>query len=173
MTELWRRSAIDLAQLIATGQASSMEVVDAHLARIEAVNPKLNAVVRVLADTARAQAAAADRKVAAGARYAMSTGWNFTGAAYYITQNNWTIGLGPAGAQGLGCAAAGLLCGGTFREASLAVDYIINKHYDVYAGVNWSEVTNGLANGFVGATGSGTTGSENQSTIMWGFRIRI
>jgi len=66
MTELWRRSAIDLAQLIATGQASSMEVVDAHLARIEAVNPKLNAVVRVLADTARAQAAAADRKVAAG-----------------------------------------------------------------------------------------------------------
>jgi amidase len=41
-------------------------VVDAHLARIEAVNPKLNAVVRVLADTARAAAAAADRKVAAG-----------------------------------------------------------------------------------------------------------
>jgi len=108
-----------------------------------------------------------------GARYALSTGWNFTAAAYYITQNNWTIGLGPAGGQGLGCAAAGLLCGGTFREASFAADYVINKHYDVYAGVNWSEVTNGLANGFVGTTANGTTGSENQSTIMWGFRIRI
>jgi predicted porin len=107
-----------------------------------------------------------------GARYAMATGWNFIGAAYYITQNNWTIGLGPTGAQGIGCVDAGLLCGGTFKEASLAVDYIINKHYDVYSGVNWSEVTSGLANGFVGTT-VGTTGSENQTTIMWGFRIRI
>ncbi len=66
MSELWRRSAIDLAQLIATRQVSSAEVVEAHLARIEAVNPKLNAVVRVLADEARAGAAAADRAVAAG-----------------------------------------------------------------------------------------------------------
>ena len=66
MSELWRRSAMDLAQLIASRQVSSGEIVDAHLARIEAVNPKLNAVVRVLAETARAQAAVADREVAAG-----------------------------------------------------------------------------------------------------------
>jgi predicted porin len=110
----------------------------------------------------------------AGARYAMSSGWNFTGAAYYITQNNWTIGLGPAGTQGLGCAAAGLLCAGTFREGSISVDYIINKHYDVYTGVNWSEVTKGLASGFPGTPGANAiTGSENQTTFMWGFRIRI
>src|SRR5205823_724213 len=66
MTELWRRSAIELAGLIALREASSAEVVEAHLARIAEVNPKLNAIVRVLADTARAQAADADRKVAAG-----------------------------------------------------------------------------------------------------------
>jgi amidase len=66
MTELWRRSAIELAGLIARREASSAEVVEAHLARIDAVNPKLNAIVRVLADTARAGAAEADRKVAAG-----------------------------------------------------------------------------------------------------------
>ena len=66
MTELWRRSAIDLAQLISSRQVSSTEVVEAHLARIEAVNPKLNAIVRVLADEARADAAAADRRQAAG-----------------------------------------------------------------------------------------------------------
>jgi amidase len=41
-------------------------VVDAHLARIDAVNPALNAVVRVLADEARAAAALADKKLAAG-----------------------------------------------------------------------------------------------------------
>jgi amidase len=66
MTELWRRSAIELAGLIARREASSAEVVEAHLARIEAVNPRLNAIVRVLADTARAGAAEADRKLAAG-----------------------------------------------------------------------------------------------------------
>jgi predicted porin len=107
-----------------------------------------------------------------GARYAMSSGWNFTGALYHITQNSWTIGLGTTGADNLGCTAAGLLCSGAFKEASLVADYIINKHYDVYGGLNWSEVTDGLANGFVGTT-VGTAGSENQTTVMWGFRIKI
>jgi amidase len=41
-------------------------VVDAHLSRIDAVNPGLNAVVRVLADEARVGAALADRELAAG-----------------------------------------------------------------------------------------------------------
>jgi len=109
-----------------------------------------------------------------GARYAMSSGLNLTGAFYHVSQNSWTIGLGPEGTEGLGCGAAGLLCAGDFDEVSLVADYIINKHYDVYAGVNWSEVTDGLASGYAGTPGSNATyGSQNQSTIMWGFRIRI
>jgi amidase len=68
MTDLWRRSAIDLARMIAGRETTSAEVVEAHLARIEAVNPKLNGVVRILADDARAQARAADAAVAAGER---------------------------------------------------------------------------------------------------------
>jgi predicted porin len=110
----------------------------------------------------------------AGAKYAMSSGWNFTGAYYHVRQNSWTIGLGPSGTEGLGCTAAGLLCAGDFNEVSLVADYVINKHYDVYGGVNWSEVTDGLASGFPGTPGSNATyGSQNQSTVMWGFRIRI
>jgi amidase len=66
MTELWRRSAGELAAAIAAREVSSAEVVDAHLARIEAVNGRVNAVVVVLADAARRAAAEADRKVAAG-----------------------------------------------------------------------------------------------------------
>jgi amidase len=66
MTDLWRRSAADLASMIAAREVSSAEVVEAHLARIEAVNPRLNAIVRLLADEARAGAAAADRAVATG-----------------------------------------------------------------------------------------------------------
>jgi amidase len=51
-TELWRMSATELAEAIRTRQASSVEVVEAHLRRIDAVNPSINAVVIVLAEQA-------------------------------------------------------------------------------------------------------------------------
>ena len=63
--ELWRRNALELAELIRTGQASAREVVEAHLRRIDEVNPELNAVVVVLADRALAEADEADRRSAA------------------------------------------------------------------------------------------------------------
>jgi len=66
MTELWKRSAKELAALIANKKVSSIEVIDAHLARIEAVNRTVNAIVRVMADDARAAAIDADRKAASG-----------------------------------------------------------------------------------------------------------
>src|ERR1700726_2498779 len=66
MGEIWQLSAAELAHRIAHRQLSSVEVVDAHLARIDAVNPALNAIVRVLADEARAAAALADRRLKAG-----------------------------------------------------------------------------------------------------------
>ncbi|HEX6031924.1 MAG TPA: amidase family protein, partial [Tepidiformaceae bacterium] len=65
-TELWRLGAADLATLIRTKEVKSREVVSAHLDRIAAVNPKVNAVTVVLADAALAAADAADRAVAAG-----------------------------------------------------------------------------------------------------------
>jgi predicted porin len=109
-----------------------------------------------------------------GARYAMASGWNFVGAFYHSTQNSWTIGLGPTGTQGVGCVAAGLLCSGDFYEASGVVDYMINKHYDAYVGLNWSEVTDGLASGFPGTPGADANhGSENSTTAMVGFRVRF
>lgn len=64
--ELWRRGALELAGLIARKEVSSREVVDAHLARIDAVNPAVNAVVRRLDDEARAAADAADAALASG-----------------------------------------------------------------------------------------------------------
>jgi len=66
MGEIWQLPATELARRIARRELSSAEVVNAHLARIEAVNPALNAVVRVLADQARAAAELADRRLAAG-----------------------------------------------------------------------------------------------------------
>src|SRR5262249_59029451 len=66
MTELWQQTASELAAMIAGKEVSSVEVIDAHLARIEAVNPHLNAITRVLADEARAGAKAADAALASG-----------------------------------------------------------------------------------------------------------
>ena len=64
-TELWRMSATDLAGAIRSRQASSQEVIEAHLRRIEAVNPSINAVTVVLGEQALEAAKAADRAVAA------------------------------------------------------------------------------------------------------------
>jgi predicted porin len=108
-----------------------------------------------------------------GVRYAMAAHWTISGGYYHVSQNSWTIGLGTAGAQGIGCADAGLLCSGSFDELSAAADYAFNKHYDVYGGVNYSRVQDGLANGFVGTTADGTTGSEDQLTVMFGARVKF
>jgi amidase len=64
--ELWRHGATELAQMIADGTVSAVEVLEAHLDRVSDVNPHLNAVVRLLTDEARDAAVAADRAVATG-----------------------------------------------------------------------------------------------------------
>lgn len=65
-TELWSLCATELADAIKAGQASSSEVIEAHLRRIEAVNPSINAVVVDLAEQALDAARAADGIIAAG-----------------------------------------------------------------------------------------------------------
>ena len=64
-TELWRMSATELAGAIRSRQTSSLEVVEAHLRRIEEVNRAVNAVPVVLAEQALEAAKAADRAIAA------------------------------------------------------------------------------------------------------------
>ena len=54
-------SAATLARAIRDKQVSATEVVEAHLARIDTVNPALNAVVKLCADRALEEAAASDR----------------------------------------------------------------------------------------------------------------
>jgi aspartyl-tRNA(Asn)/glutamyl-tRNA(Gln) amidotransferase subunit A len=61
------RDATALAVLIRTRQLSSREVVQAHLDRIDAVNPPINAVVTLMANEALKAADAADKAVADGA----------------------------------------------------------------------------------------------------------
>jgi amidase len=65
-TKLWALGALDLAGRIAAKEISSREVIGAHLARIEAVNPPVNTVTVALADQAMAAAATADQAIAVG-----------------------------------------------------------------------------------------------------------
>lgn len=66
MSELWQLGALELAARIRAREVTSRDVVEAHLARIDTVNPHLNAVVRRLDEAALAAADAADAAVAAG-----------------------------------------------------------------------------------------------------------
>jgi len=61
------RDATALAALVRTKQVSSRDVVQAHLDRVSAVNPKVNAIVTLMADDALQAADAADKAVMSGA----------------------------------------------------------------------------------------------------------
>ncbi|HEY0943703.1 MAG TPA: amidase [Opitutaceae bacterium] len=65
-TEIIWMSATKLAQLIREKKVSAVEAVDAYIARIEAVNPKLNAVCMPCFERARQEAKSADAALAAG-----------------------------------------------------------------------------------------------------------
>ena len=59
-------SATSIAQTILAKEVSAVEAVEAHLRRIDEVNPKLNAVVKLAADRAMDEARAADAALARG-----------------------------------------------------------------------------------------------------------
>src|SRR5262245_48111252 len=64
--EVWRWQASDQAHAIQTRQITSREAVTSCLQRLEHVNPRINAVVHVLAEEALAAADDADRVLLKG-----------------------------------------------------------------------------------------------------------
>jgi amidase len=66
MTDLWRLPATDLAQRIRAKQVSATDVARDALARLDAANPKINAVIEHRPDDVLAQAAAIDATIARG-----------------------------------------------------------------------------------------------------------
>src|SRR2546430_466866 len=68
MKELWRWEAAELARAIRAREISSREAVESCLARIDAVNPRINAIVDLMADEALQAAGRADDAVKKGAK---------------------------------------------------------------------------------------------------------
>ena len=64
--ELCEMTAVELAGRLARKQVSAREVLAAHLAQIDRLNPKVNAIVTLIADQAMTAAAKADEAIARG-----------------------------------------------------------------------------------------------------------
>ncbi len=66
MDELCLKPATELARLVRTREVSAVELLDTHLARIDACNPDLNAIVTLVPERARALAEAVDQRLTRG-----------------------------------------------------------------------------------------------------------
>lgn len=66
MSELWTWSGAQIAQAVRAKRVSALEVTKAHLDRIDAVNPRINAIVQHMPGEALDAARAVDRVIAAG-----------------------------------------------------------------------------------------------------------
>ncbi len=63
MVDLWRLSGLELRKMIAAKEVKPSEIMAAVLARIEKLNPKLNAFCTITRDLAMAEARQADKKM--------------------------------------------------------------------------------------------------------------
>ena len=68
MQDLWRKPAHELAALVCKREISPVEILDAHLAVIDRLNPALNAIVTLATDSARAAARLAEQAMTRGER---------------------------------------------------------------------------------------------------------
>jgi len=67
MSELWQNDAATLVAMMKSGEVSAREVTQSHLDRVEAVNPKINALVRISHEEALKAADVLDDQRRAGA----------------------------------------------------------------------------------------------------------
>ncbi|MGH9641289.1 MAG: porin [Terriglobales bacterium] len=80
----------------------------------------------------------------AGVRYTLLPDLDVTAAYYGYRQNAYGTG------KQAGCSTKAFsVCSGTFRDYSLDLNYRFTRRFDLYAGLMYSGVSNGLANGYL------------------------
>jgi predicted porin len=90
-----------------------------------------------------------------GAKYAVTRDLDIYGGYWHEWQNNFAT----TAANIPLCAATpvgGTQCAGSIDAVSVVVDWRFAKHIDLYAGVMWLQVKDGLANGYTAAATSNT-----------------
>jgi predicted porin len=86
-----------------------------------------------------------------GAKYSIMPALDITGAYYHEWQNSFVNAANPTGTCSNANASS---CSGSLDAVSLVLDWRFARHMDMYAGVMWSQVQNGLASGFLQANGT-------------------
>jgi len=81
-----------------------------------------------------------------GGKYAFTPKLIGTAAYYRLDQNSWIAKAGAC--NNLKGVAASPNCAGSMNFYSITADYQATKRMDLYAGVSWSDVSDGLASGF-------------------------
>jgi len=82
-----------------------------------------------------------------GARYSVTP--EFTAAIAYYGEKQFAYATG----MDAGCSTVvSGTCSGNFNAYSLSLDYHFTKRFDTYAGAMWSNVSHGLANGYINTT---------------------
>ncbi len=120
----------------------------------------------------------------AGAKYELRSGWSFSGTYYRLGQDAYMAYAKNAGqvlvnqnctamtATNVASKAAGKYagittgsnCSGDLNQGSFLIDYRFNKHLDVYAGVSYSSVDDGLSSGYL---------NDNTTFFMTGARLKF
>jgi predicted porin len=83
----------------------------------------------------------------AGARYSVTP--QFTAAIAYYGEKQFAYATGAD--AGCSSTVSGS-CSGNFNALSVSLDYHFTKRFDTYAGAMWSNVSHGLANGYLNTT---------------------
>jgi predicted porin len=80
-----------------------------------------------------------------GLKYSFQENFDVTAAYYGYKQNAYATG------KEAGCSSATVsgACSGNLNAVSLVADYRFTKRFDVFGGAMWSQVTGGLANGYL------------------------
>jgi predicted porin len=101
-----------------------------------------------VSNTAYNSASTADKELNvywAGARYSVTP--EFTAAIAYYGEKQFAY---SRAADLVGCSTvASGTCSGNFNAWSISLDYHFTKRFDTYAGAMWSNVSHGLANGYI------------------------
>ena len=80
----------------------------------------------------------------AGVKFTLPSGLDLIAAYYGYSQNSYAAGADA------GCSSTiSGACSGTESAVSAMADYHFTKRFDVYAGAMWTEVRDGLANGYL------------------------
>ncbi|MGC2602221.1 MAG: hypothetical protein WA384_12835, partial [Rhodomicrobium sp.] len=95
--------------------------------------------------------------------------WTFAGAYYHWSQDAY-VAAGGAVCSTNGSGIKSSNCAGDVNQGSFVVDYAFNKHFDVYAGLTYSDINGGLANGFYKETSSNT---ESNTAVATGMRLKF